>query len=975
MKVLKYSLQDLKRQKIKTIFGIGGIAIAIFLMTVVGILADSLSYSYLDQATYEAGSSDIVFQKISAQDFNFDPYFNQDIVEERLKGSIEEIDYYFPRLNTYVSISNNDSLTNKIIKKIIFGYGINTTLEQNSNKLGNLWLCDKIDGNYVRTDQLYKGPIKDQNCILTKNAAKLFNVDIGDVILVKHGISEESVRIEAIIDQDLRFTRVESTLIIFELPWFQMFINQVGNVNSIHTTLKNPESIYDNTDIQGTTRILRQIAEKIQINVGFEFGISMPRLEQLESAEQQTMTLTMMFSFISFFSMLITGILINSILSTSVEERIREFGILRVLGAKKDFTFKMIFITGFLMSVIGTLLGIIIGIFIGPPLLRAIFNNIISFSIELVFIIRPFMIIRSIFIGIGITSLVAIIPAFKAGKKNIANAIDPSHNMRNNDYKISKEGNINGRLIGIGLGISAIGIFLFLILPRLLTGSGGPNLTNYILIGLLIVVLIGVVFAAIGFVPLIENVISRIIKPFIKKYYEIYKINLYRYRRRNISTIVMFALTFAFIFYISSQLEMDSANTAMTLKFQYGSDLILSNSGNPEDGDAINMELYGELQNIPGIKSTAIINHNSIDISRLFGVFMQIQEEGFNPDDGNVFNQIFGDIPKYSSYVGDIGGYNNFETNLIGIDENYLETVDNSLLMWDSDTNSSINSINDVLQNSNHCVIAKILADHLGITELPAEIRLTMSDPFGDSFSNVSILTVVGVSRGMPGIFNFRSSELSLYMGPGILLNLDDYNRIMNWGDLSEPSTVIDKILIDLIDDDYENVQEMQLYIENYFNNDYDFMLEESITLIQRMQSQNRSSNTIMQIILFFSIIVSLFGLLASMYSTLLERMYEIGILRAIGLKPHEVRSMFMYESITVMLSSGSLGAITGWFIAYLMQTNIAILTETPVITTVSIPTLLVTFLVSILLSIIGMYFITRKIYKWSIIDVLRSTF
>ena len=189
MDVFKYALQDLKRQKVKTIFGISGIAVSILLLTIVGCLADSLSYSYLDQATNESGSSDIVFQKLSAQDFNYDPYFDQDIVEERLRDKIPEIDQYYPRLNTFISISHFDTVLNKTIKKQIIGYGINSTLEQNSGEMGNLWLCDDTS-DYAITESSFIGPIKDGSCILTRGAAKLFNLKLGVEILVKYAIYE-----------------------------------------------------------------------------------------------------------------------------------------------------------------------------------------------------------------------------------------------------------------------------------------------------------------------------------------------------------------------------------------------------------------------------------------------------------------------------------------------------------------------------------------------------------------------------------------------------------------------------------------------------------------------------------------------------------------------------------------------------------------------------------------------------------------
>ena len=985
--VFAYAFQDLKRDKIKTIFGIAGITVSLFLLTMIGCLADSLAFSYLDQATIESGSSDIQFSKISSQtDLNFDPYFPEDIIEEKLKN-IDSIDYFYPRIMYITAASFPDpTLDNLVVTKKLFTYGINTALEQNSGKMGNLWICEDNDG-YERSEEIFQGPIHTGNVILTKGAAKLFHIHAGDYITIQYTSDKKEYLVEAVVDQDLRFPRTTSSLVIFELQDAQQLFKQEGKVNYVHATLKNQELVYDTRDNAKTLQNLRVIAEKIQIEVGFDYLVSLPKMDQMASNELQTMMMDMTFSFITFFSMLITGILINSILSASVEERIREFGVLRVLGAKKLFTFKMVLVSGFIMAVVGTVIGTVIAAFVGPPLLNLLFNDleIIDTGYFVIhFIILPETIIRSFLIGIIITTVISIIPARNAGKVIISNAIDPARRTNIEEYKLKKEGSANSKVILIGIALGIVGAFIFLVLPRLLSGGSGTNITNYVLVGLLLAVLIGLVFVSIGLVPVFEAVISQLLRPFIKKYYAIYKINLYRYRRRNYGNIVMFALTFSFIFFISSVLEMDSANSAVYFEFQYGSDLIISNTGNFESENVVDFKLLEDLEQIPGIKTSSAMMMNSLDITKLFSMIFRAGEEGIGAFD---FDALFGTIPKLGTFAGDMGDYQNFMCSLLAIDENYYDVVDRNLLLWDRETDSSDECIETLLNTENSCIISKVLADHLGVYDLPAEIRLSTFDPALednpneqnyngiDQVMNISVLTVVGVSTGLPGMNFFKSSELSLFMGPGVLLNMQDYSKIMNWGEPNESETGIDKILINLVDNSYKNVVEMKVYLENYFEDDYSFIIDDAVSKITLIQDMNKTSSIVMEIILFFSVLVSLFGLLTSMYSTLLERMFEIGILRAMGLKPIDVRYMLMAESFTVMMSSGTLGAIVGWFIAYLLQINVSTLTEVPIVSAINVGTLLTTYLISIGISVIGMIIITRRVEKMSIIDVLRSTF
>jgi len=103
--------------------------------------------------------------------------------------------------------------------------------------------------------------------------------------------------------------------------------------------------------------------------------------------------------------------------------------------------------------------------------------------------------------------------------------------------------------------------------------------------------------------------------------------------------------------------------------------------------------------------------------------------------------------------------------------------------------------------------------------------------------------------------------------------------------------------------------------------------------------------------------------------------MFEIGILRAMGMKPHEVRNLLVAESLTIMLSAGSCGMGIGVFVAYLLQSNVAVITEMPVIVSINVGTLVSTFLVSIAISVFGMILITRKVRKWKVVEILRASF
>jgi ABC-type antimicrobial peptide transport system permease subunit len=964
-----YALQDLKRQKVKTGFAISGVAVTLILLTVIGSLSDSLSYSFLDQTTSQVGSADIIFTKNLQLDIGFDPFFDQNIIEEKLRPKIPEIDNYFPRILMLVQAEKYVTADEIIRKQIIF-YGLNTTLEEKAGTIGTFWVLNE---NKERTQERFQGPIQEGSCIVTKAFARLFNLSVGDYINATYTSSFASLRVQAIVEADLKFTIAESTLLICELDDAQEFLKVPGKVNNVLTTLKNRELIYDTRDVKGTTRKLRLIGEAIQKEIGFDYMITLPKMQQLQGGDMMNQAMQLMFYFMTFFSMLITGILLNSILTTNIEERVREFGVLKVVGAKSNFTFNMVIVSGFIISIIGSTIGVSIGSILGPPILNWFLSTVDIFSVSIKFIILPETVISSFFLGVGITTAIALIPAFRAGRGAIANALDPTRAHTENEYKIKKEGSANLKLMFFGFGIAFIGIVVFILLPRIVV-IGDSIYIVALIMAMLIAVLIGLVFACIGIVPLLQLIIAQFFKPFIKKYYPIYRISLTRYRRRNMGNIIMFAITFSFIFFISTFLVMRSNNIDTLLRFQYGADLVISNDGTLEANNSINFELYQELQELPRVKDVSAAFQNSFDVAKAISLFTRLTEEGFSFDE-STFEGLFGTIPKKEIRAMDLGDFNDYWATVVSVDENYVNLADQGLMIWDKDSGSSIDSFKELFSTSNSCIIAKALADGLGITELGQYIRVAFYNE-GDYYNGrVVLLKVVGISGGLPGFYNFRSASINLQAGMGIMLNMEDYCEYMDWGVAYAPDTIIDKIYINLVDNSLEYLTEMKAFIKDTFGAEYKFSIDEVVTTINYLRESDRTINNIMGVVLFVSILISLFGLISSMYSTLLERMYEIGIMRAMGLKQREVRSMLMCESLTVMLSAGSLGMLIGIFIAYLLVSIVSIITELPSILTINYSTLAWTFLTSIGVGIVGIWAITWRTRKWRVIDTLHFSF
>ncbi|MFX1276311.1 MAG: ABC transporter permease [Promethearchaeota archaeon] len=982
---IRLSWFDMKRDKTKTLFGISGIAISIFLLTAIGYINDTLSYNYIDTATTTVGSADIMVTKIIQPDLNFDPFFSQDIIDDQLQD-IEGVEEFFPRIMVLVQTYSEKTEKNTSLEL----YGIDFEAEYENGHMGDLRIVDE-EGE--ETGEIYDDEPRDGECVILWNVAVLFNVTKGDKILIEYENTQLNLTIEEICVQHQKFLQFETALIIVNLQQAQSFLDENGNINYIAGTIETPEFIYNARDLKTTTSKLLLISNRIQDRLDINiYSISMPKLSELEGAEFTLMSMTIAFWFILILSMIITGILINGILSTSIEERVREFGILRTVGGKKVFPVKMVIFEGFMLGLIGSSIGLIFGYSLTPAIIGEIFDVFFLESSDLSYVILPETLLTAFFIGTGVSLLVSLIPAFKTSRIELIKAITPFQ-TKEEGWEIKKEGSVNLKSFITGISVAMIGLIIFVLLPQIFL-TGDLMLIISLFIGLLGAILVGFIFAALGVIPLIQRIFLAIISPFIKKYRSIVKISLKRNRRRNTSTIIMFAISFSFIFFITSRSQMQSENFSLNIRFQYGADLIITNQGTEENG--VDVEMFEILKTLPGVKDAAYTLHNTFDLAAAISVIFDVGS-GSSGSSGEDASQSIMDLigfyaselqNKFQVKVADVAEFNEYDAGLIGINQSYIDLIDKDLLIWGSTQSSTSYSFSQLFANNTDivmignnsynvepCIVAKSIASSIGIYEVGGLLKLSFYDPQNNTGIPVesALFRVVGISGGIPGYFQFRSNEMSVD-GDGVMLSLDTYEKFMRIKDAGEYNMTIDKIFINLNDISDEGIKNMIDQINIQFT-DKHFIVDDAASKINYMNQMSQRNSILMEIVLMFTVVICIFGLISSMYAIMLERKFEIGILRSMGLKARNVRNMFLIESMILMFSSGIIGTILGTLLAYLLQTNMALFTEMPIVFLLPLLTIIRVFIISISIGIIGTYLILRKLSKQTIMEIFRQTF
>ncbi|TFG10271.1 MAG: ABC transporter permease, partial [Promethearchaeota archaeon] len=714
LQFLKLSWIDMKRDKAKAIFGVLGIAISLFLLTAIGIATDSLNYRTVKDLNDITGSADIIIMREFKTDLTFYYAFEETLIKDKL-DDIKGVEEFFPRILMPVKFSSDKTEDNGTLEL----YGIDFAKEHKNGRMGNFFIVDE-DGE--RTENIYNEIPEDGECVILKNAAILLNVSKGDIIHIQYDFYIGDYEVMEICEQEGKFMQFETAAVILNLEQCQDFFGRPGEINHIIGRLEFEEDFYDARNIDRVNMELRRIANSIQDRLDVnEYRVILPKLEVLESAQIGLELYSMLFWITAFFAMLISGILINSVLTTSVEERVREFGILRVVGGKKSFLIKIVVFEGFLFGLLGTLLGISLAMFVGLPLVLGYISMTDSDSPEVIYMIYPETILNTVLVGSIVPLLIALIPALKAIKKDLVKSINPLLSSEE-AWEVKKEESMSWKRTIMGLAVASVGMLLFVLLPQILA-VGNFSLIALIFIGLLEAILIGLVLASLGIVPLIQKIYLGIIKPRFKRYADLIGSSLHRYRRRNTSTLIMFAVSFSFIFFLTGINEMESENARYIVNYLYGSDIVMVNQGYNGDQDAITLEIYEDLKEMNAISDISYSLHNTFDIQAPLAIFMESQEEEPRFIEDMTQNQLLEMYnfymhmisTKYQVRAADISNFESTSTSFISVNEAFLDMVDREQIIWNSAKSGFDYSFNEIFKHNDSCIIATSIANYFGI--------------------------------------------------------------------------------------------------------------------------------------------------------------------------------------------------------------------------------------------------------------------
>ena len=992
--VFKYALKDFVRHKTRTFIGVLGITISIGLLALILFLSDSIAVTFIDYLSIDAGQQDF---NVSVRHYNGEPdnrsnYFSYQPIIETIHSDIDEVESFIPRMSLWGNVNDSkgyetQELANSRSSVIISG--IDFELE-NQLQFGSFLKPD--------TNELLEiSNLALNQCAIYYGLNEEIKYAENDTIEIRMGLWHgdtyyyrvKNFTINRIFDFQLKWpiTYTNRPLIVVDINTiYDTFGNTTfnGKCNELILTLKGDELLYDARDIDGTEDRVKKLAGKVQILIGLnEYNIGLPKLDILGYSEMFSVGLTIIFVFVTMISMLISGVLINGILKTSVEERIREFGIFRTLGATKRYSLIIVLVQGLLLCNFGTILGMILAQLLTQYLVLPIAGAVVAESIpglagNITFSSTIWSFLIAYIIGLSVGLIVSISPAIKVMKLQLIESIHP---YRKEDvlYKLKKKASVNYKLLIVGVILAANGAFVLFVIPRILT-TGDAALMSGTLIALLLIFLIGMTLAGLALMPLILRMFIRFFSVFTKKLAPVYRIFIFRYVRRNSSTIITFAFTFSFVIFTSSVFSFLANESVVSANLNLGSDLVIETEGWFEPEEVESFGLFGGeggdflSTSVDGLKTSQdsdfSVNPNRILTSDFKDELLKIDGiERISSVIASPFQltQIYSEEGKeFTAEIGDYAGLTTQEISLIGVDEVYLSTIKTEYMEFtQGETKSSFEQL-FIEQTFYTCIISEGIS--LSMDMLLGDI-IRMVIQRGDE-SEIYTFKIVGVAAAMPGFMGeFGRSAASANMG-GVMISQETYMSIMD----IPPIPYLDKIFIKLNLNAQSSSQFIMNKLKRENENSFDF---EIISLQQRITEQELFFTIIA---VFFSmtlnatVIICLFGLLSSSYSTIIERKKEIGIVRTLGLKGKEIGRMFTIESLIIMLSSGTVGVIVGWVTSLLLSVSMNLTSGLPNIPVFPLTDMIVIFAISIIFTLIGMKVLLNKSRKKKIVDIYRET-
>lgn len=905
---LRYVLRNLARRRSRTVLGALGILLTIGFLTAIQIGLDSVSTSYVDLVSLAAGKADIVIGLEGSTPWKPRPFDPKEAIERasadpRLAG-------LSPRL---VGICQVEAGGESRFAVLI---GIDPARERELDLAG------------FRPDLA----LPSGACALSETLAKGMKARTGDRVVVRGVDRGEEVRlsVEAEVDRQMVLPQQARDFVVVDEADARRVLGMASGVHMLAGAFRDPRSYYDARDLHASVTRLKDAGEAIAEKLGGTYVVRLPKAAAIEAFQQFSSPVRAVFGVLALLALTIAGLLVYSVVSVAVEERVREYAILRTLGAKRRDVFGLVLSESAVLCLLGVLPGAPVGALLAKGILAIVSLAIghreagdVSIALDL----SGAALWGPLVVGAVLAVASAFLPALEAVRWSIVDGLDP---LRRGQVRVTErpEGSTNRPLFLTGLALTAISTVVFFVLPTALL-SGDPSLVGTVVLCLLLTILLGMTLVAVSALPVVERVVMRLCGWAFGPVSEMASRNLTRHARRNTTTAVMFTLSVSFVLFVASLVALFSRTSLGLVEQTNGADLRVNAEG---PSDAVKRDL-ARVDGVRGVSQVVSLRGRS--------------SEGI----------------AYDVILSDIVDMKHDWVHVWGVDADLPDVVYANGIQWTEGGPSALARIAaDPAKEGTEApvILSQSAASFLDVHE---------GDLVGLSFrlggaKRDGRFRVVGVCGAFPGFRNVRS-RVALAHGAGVIVSLATFRAMTR----AAPEDAIDALFL-LRAPDGERTAKA---IREEFGVRYRFGVESTAEEKKQARAMYWATQVLFGLLLCVAVTVAVFALIASMATAVIERRWEIGVLKALGLRRGQLFRMFLAEAVVLTLASGLCGGAIGFLLAWMFVMQAGALIEAPVVFTMPYIVFLVTFAVSLAAGALAAHLPTRRLLRRTAAEILRA--
>lgn len=938
---LHYVLRNLGRRRTRSLLGILGIFLTLSFLTAIQIGLDSVAGSYTNLAALQAGKADVIVSAEGGTLVRPEPFLEADI-----RGKLErnpDLGGVAPRFTGIVQVELGAVQAYAVV------IGIDPERER---ALG-------ISG--LVPEPMLSG----DTCALSRSLANKLKAKRGAELTARSAAAADGLTlgVETVLERQMMLPQEVKDYIVVNEAVARALVGEPLLVHALAGVLREPSRFYDARDLSASVRQLKNCGAALAAELGPGYDVRLPKAAAIAAFQNFTSPIRAFFGVFALLALAITALLIYSIISVAVEERIREYAILRTLGGKRRDIVRLVLSESCLLSLAGVIPGVLAGAVFARWAVRLVEKGMRADGGSIVLELAPRTLALAAAAGMLLSFGSALLPALQAVRWRIVDALDPLRRGQLPAAPPAENASIRP-LLFIGVALSGLSVVVFFVLPPAFL-SGDPSLIGTVVLCLLLTILLGFTLVALGALPMVERLVMAGIAWVLGLAAELAARNLARNRRRNTTTALMFILSVSWVIFIASMAALFTRTSLALVEHVNGADLRIQSDSMTEPS------VIAQLGGMDGVKAVSQVAHlrgrsragvaYDVVVSDLVGMKqLWVVPFGVDPDFAAV---LYRDRIKYEE-----GGPADLARLAIQspaparVEPAPATGPDGVVITSETDRPAPGVPPPDVEETPplimSHS-IARFLDVHRGdLVRLSFRLGAVRRD---------QRFRVEAVCSAVPGFDNFRS-RVAHAVGSGVLLPQERFRAMTH----SAPAdTFQSRVFLKVAGGDAVQRAVAQR-IRDEFDVRYRFGVRSTVERKVEAEKLYWATQILFGLLLTVAMVIAVFALIASMTTAAIERRWEVGVLKALGLRRGQLFRMFLGEAVGLTLSAGVLGGGIGFCLAYLFMVQAAALIEVPVVFTMPYVTFAVTFVVSVLAGAVAAHLPTRRLLRRPAAEILR---